>query len=101
MDIKELKKMLKKSTAVLILDEGEPSFVVVDYNLYKDILAADDNTESKGNGLNFLGKSRQEGSGQSVSGNELEILERINKDIQALKNEIENEGKNLVEELNL
>ncbi|OGN27999.1 MAG: hypothetical protein A2941_03160 [Candidatus Yanofskybacteria bacterium RIFCSPLOWO2_01_FULL_49_17] len=81
-EINELKQMLKHSTAVLILDNGDPSFVVLDYATYKRMLEAE-----TGNGSVTTASK-----GQS---SESELLERINKDILALKEQIEEEEKNL------
>ncbi len=87
MDIGELKKMLKKSTAVLILDNGEPSIVVVDYNTYKELLGDEQVSASH--------SSPSGSSDLSAPAGELELLERINKDILALKEQIEEEEKGL------
>ncbi len=38
MNIEELKKLVKNSTAVLVLDNGEPSFVILKYDTYKDLV---------------------------------------------------------------
>lgn len=80
MQIGELKKMLKKSTAVLILENGEPSIVVVDYKTYKELLGEEGEVAPST-------ETRQSG--------EMELLERINKDILALKEQIEEEEKSL------
>ena len=93
MDIGEMKKMLKNSTAVLIMDNGEPSFVVVNYESYRDLLAnpaAGGEREIKINATNGTALSKVSASG------EVELLERINKDILALKAQIEEEEKQLV-----
>ena len=85
MQINELKKMLKKSTAVLILENGEPSIVVVDHKTYKDLLGEEGDSGSKESSLPTPLAPAQTG--------ELELLERINKDILALKEQIEEEEK--------
>ena len=89
MDINEIKKLIKNSTAVLVLDNGEPSFVVMDYKSYKGI-ASEQRGEKEikinhgGNGMiNLHGGHEQES----------EILERLNKEILALKAQIEMEEK--------
>jgi len=87
MEINELKKMLKKSTAVLILENGEPSIVVVDYKTYKELLGDNGDSDSKEASLPTSPTPIQTG--------ELELLERINKDILALKEQIEEEEKGL------
>ena len=92
MNIEELKKLVKNSTAVLVLDNGEPSFVILKYDTYKELVLAEPVKEVKiKNGLN-----RDEVKPASPQGGpdaELEVLERINKDILALKEEIEKEEK--------
>jgi len=110
MDIDELKKLVKHSTAVLVLDNGEPSFVILNYNMYKDLVlqesekeikikhAGKDKPVSGANGLtgdrakSILSQSEHDQNAAS-SDAEPEILERINKDILALKEEIEKEEK--------
>ncbi|OGM97999.1 MAG: hypothetical protein A2735_02425 [Candidatus Yanofskybacteria bacterium RIFCSPHIGHO2_01_FULL_41_21] len=87
MEIGALKKMLKKSTAVLILENGEPSIVVVDYNTYKGLLGEEDQEVSK--------DQVSSNPATSVQTGEVELLERINKDILALKEQIEEEEKGL------
>ena len=80
--------MLKHSTAVLILDNGDPSFVVLDYVTYKHMLQDAESAP----GYNSLIPPANTGlKGQS---GETELLERINKDILALKEQIEEEEKN-------
>lgn len=91
MEINELKKMLKRSTAVLILENGDPSIVVVDYKTYKEILE-----EDKGDQPSLPtppSPSSHIASGPAAG--ELELLERINKDILALKEQIEEDEKAL------
>jgi hypothetical protein len=83
-EIKELKQMLKNSTAVLILDNGDPSFVVVDYDSYRRMLQNDEHNSPVS----------PVSSAKSQSG-EMELLDRINKDILALKEQIEEEEKAL------
>ena len=106
MNIDELKKLVKHSTAVLVLDNGEPSFAILNYETYKNLVLKEGNSadekeikvnHSSENGLD----NRAEAAGnskvnqQEMSQNELEILERINKDILSLKAEIEKEEKSL------
>lgn len=90
MQINELKKMLKKSTAVLILENGEPSIVVVDYKTYKELLGDEGLPAQAGDSSpKEASLSRPDGRG------EMELLERINKDILALKEQIAEEEKGL------
>lgn len=101
MDINELKKLLKKSTAVLVLDSGDPSFVILDYETYKDLILKEKGGEKEIK-INNGGQIDNRNGKSAVSAvdlprkskeEEMEILERINKDILAIKNEIENEEK--------
>ena len=91
MQINELKKMLKKSTAVLILENGEPSIVVVDYKTYKELLGNEGDDALKES--HFPVPPSPTGSTHQIA--EVELLERINKDILALKAQIEEEEKGL------
>ena len=107
--------MLKNSTSVLILDNGEPSFVILGYDSYKTLLS-DQEKEVKINRSSFeVGSQRVkqlspkdsrngistgsnmgtgEGSFQHhISAREAELIEKINKEISSLKNEIEKEEK--------
>lgn len=102
MDINELKKLLKKSTAVLVLDNGDPSYVILDYETYKELVLKDKDEEkeikihSGGHIANGNGPETISDVGSSLKQpkeEEIEILERINKDILAIKNEIEREEK--------
>lgn len=117
MDINELKKLVKNSTAVLVLDSGEPSFVILNYNTYKDLVLGEepekevkishsskDQATVSANGLSPE-RDREGSQRDSISyginkseakfESELEVIERINRDILALKEEIENEEKRL------
>ena len=92
MQISELKKLIKDSTAVLVLDNGEPSFVILGYGMYRDLIS--NKTGEKEvkitpvhNGVVANGHNQHE--------KEAEILERLNKEILALKAQIEMEEKNL------
>jgi len=93
MDIKELKSMLKNSTAVLIVEDGEPSVVIVDYQSYKkmnDHLVSHEANGAIGHGMAHIGSEIAQRQPDP------EILEKINKEILALKSEIENEEKKMV-----
>jgi len=83
--------MLKKSTAVLILENGEPSIVVVDYKTYKELLENEGDSDLK-ESVFPVSPAPAETSRQS---DEMELLGRINKDILALKEQIEEEEKGL------
>ena len=92
MNIAELKKMLKHSTAVLIMDNGEPSYVVVDYKSYKDLL---EKTEGDSTVKEPRFVTPPMASAMVNQSSDMELLERINKDILALKEQIEEEEKGL------
>jgi hypothetical protein len=85
MDISELKKLIKNSASVLVLDNGEPSFVILDYKAYRAITGEKEEKEVPINPV--IQKSPHE--------REAEILDRLNKEILALKNQIEEEEKGL------
>ena len=97
MNIDELKKLVKHSTAVLVLDNGEPSFAILSYDMYKDLVLGGKEKEIKINHnavTNGLSHNEEKVIVKpALPDNELEILERINKDILALKSEIEKEER--------
>jgi len=93
MDINELKKLIKNSTAVLVLDNGQPSFVVVDYKMYKDLVS--DRVGEKEVKITREQHANNGFGGYSPRESDMEILERLNKEILALKNQIESEEKGL------
>jgi len=91
MDIKELKKLIKNSTSVLVLDNGEPSFVIMGNQMYKDL--ATDRVGEKEIKINQV--SNGSANGHDFHERETEILDRLNKEILALKNQIEIEERGL------
>ena len=93
MDINELKKLIKNSTAVLVLDNGQPSFVVVDYSMYKDLVS--DRVGEKEIKITKQQQSNNVFNGYSLHERDVEVLERLNKEILALKNQIESEERGL------
>jgi len=95
MQINELKKMLKKSTAVLIFENGEPSIVVVDYKNYKELLDIEDGQDTNKTPSQASPNADQQPQDVPAGKQEMELLERINKDILALKEQIEEEEKGL------
>ena len=106
MKVEELKKLMNKSTAVLIMDNGDPSFVAISYEAYKDlVLKSDIGHEVKVNhnlpdvsekstikAESDTLKNDQE-QVRPMNESELEMLDRINKEILALKEEIQKEEK--------
>ncbi|OGN13932.1 MAG: hypothetical protein A3J47_02120 [Candidatus Yanofskybacteria bacterium RIFCSPHIGHO2_02_FULL_43_22] len=101
MNTNELKKLLKGSTAVLILDNGEPSFVILGYSAYRDLLSDRPGAEVDvplRRVPNGTSAQHDDNSGTGVfrhrmGEKESEFLERINKQILALKSEIDKEEK--------
>ncbi len=93
MNIDELKKLIKNSTAVLVLDNGEPSFVILDYKMYKDL--AVNREGEKEIKINQSNADRSIFNGYHIHERETEILERLNKEILALKSQIEMEERGL------
>lgn len=97
-DTQELKKMLKGSTAVLILDNGEPSYVILGYDAYKGLLS-DQEKEIKINHRPRQETSSPDSAGDDqrfqhrISEKESEFLEKINKQILSIKDEIDKEEK--------
>ncbi|HAU07368.1 MAG: hypothetical protein UW46_C0010G0015 [Candidatus Yanofskybacteria bacterium GW2011_GWF1_44_227] len=105
MKIDELKKLMNKSTAVLVMENGDPSYVVLNYDTYKDLVLTKEDEKSVKINQNlppqeslkepvFRGVDEIIAASKMTFGeNELEILERINKDIQVLREEIQKEEK--------
>ncbi|MBI2064387.1 MAG: hypothetical protein HYT66_01610 [Candidatus Yanofskybacteria bacterium] len=102
MNIEELKKLVKNSTAVLVLDNGEPSFVILNYDAYKDLVLGEPVKEVK---ISHAGNNHAVNPANGLSKDDIkpaaneiesEVLERINKDILALKEEIEKEEKGVL-----
>lgn len=98
MDTNELKKLLKGSMAVLILENGEPSFVILGYDAYKELLSGQEKE------VKINHRPRQEIDSPEDTGDdqkfqhrigekESELLDKINKQILALKDEITKEEK--------
>ncbi len=80
-----------------MLDNGEPSFAILSYETYKDLVLGGKEKEIKINHAVSNGIDHSEDRIPPIKpplpDNELEILERINKDILALKSEIEKEER--------
>jgi len=75
-----------------MLDNGEPSFVILGYDSYKNLLlSSNQEKEIKINHQNGIAAESQ--FRHKIGEKEAELLEKINKEIQALKNEIEKEEK--------
>jgi len=105
MDTQELKKLLKGSTTVLILEDGEPSFVILGYDAYKGLLGDRPAPEvdiplRRGDGsMGQVLSAQRDGNVDTgafqhrIGEKESELLEKINKQILALKDEVEKEEK--------
>lgn len=91
MDIKELRHMIKHATSVLVLDGGEPAFVIVDYAAYKKM------TEGGGTAPQTPVPSGHYAASArpTVDPREVEILDRLNKEIAAIKAQIEVQERTL------
>ena len=94
MDINELKKLIKDSISVLVLDNGEPSFVIMGYDTYKN-MTVNLSIEKEIAIKHAPSQSNSVSNGRSYHDKETEILERLNKEILALKSQIEAEEKGL------
>jgi len=114
MDIRELKDLLKNSTSVLILDDGEPSYVILDYQVYRNLVQAREqeivvknHTSHENPGFEKVPTPESHQNSQlqhpdevgappktsGLSTQEVEALERLNREIQALKDQIEQDEK--------
>ena len=103
MNTNELKKLLKGSTAVLILENGEPSFVILGYDAYKGLLSDQEKEVKINHPVEAKPRpaenERQISNGMAdkfqhrIGEKEAEMLEKINKQILALKDEGEKEEK--------
>lgn len=94
MNIDELKKLIKNSTSVLVLDNGEPSFVVMNYKTYQEVAKEPGaEKEIKINQANGQITNNQASGLLHDHEQETEILEKLNKEILALKAQIEAEEK--------
>ena len=92
MDVKEIKKLLETSASVLVMENGQPSFIMMSYEAYKQLVNQEN---AKTNGSNSTTTK------QNPKDNEVEVLEKINKEILALKDEIEKEEKTLYSAVNV
>jgi len=90
MQIDEVKKLIKSSTALLVMDNGEPSFVVLGYDMYKDLVAAKGEKEIR---VHPPKDGRDPVYSRSFQERETEILDKLNKEILALKSQIEAEER--------
>lgn len=73
----------------MIIDNDQPTFVIVDYKVYRNMIAGEENSLRPN--LNFADQRISQSS--NLGAQELEIIERLNKEILALKNQIESEER--------
>jgi hypothetical protein len=94
MDIKELKNLLKNSTSVLVMEDGEPQFVIASYESYKGLIEGKKEVESEP-----LRPKRMTPIGEVVAAKEAIILERLNKEISVLNQQVEAEERGVLAEI--
>ena len=79
-----------------MLDNGQPSFVVVDYKMYKELVSDRvGEKEVKITKEQYISHPSSTNNGYSLHERDTEVLERLNKEILALKNQIESEERGL------
>ena len=88
MDIRELRKILKSSGSVLVLENNEPDFIILDYDFYKRSLE-ETKVDKVPDTAGLISV------GQAASAKEAEIMERLNKEILTLKQQIETEEREI------
>jgi hypothetical protein len=100
MDINELKQIIKNQTNVLVMENGKPEFVVMDYEYFRKITGKDSEPKlvqpqspvSPHRDLRSVQPTAFNPAGESRTlSKDQEILERLNNEILALKNQIEQE----------
>ncbi len=95
MDISELKQLLKNSTSVLIMENGNPDLVVMEYRAYKQLAQGSTQETSQHIPTKPVASSPRVPlhSDLAVQSREAEILERLNREIMTLKEQIEAEER--------
>lgn len=86
MNFEELRKILSISSSVIIVENGKPEFIVVKYDEYRKM---SDRESAEG----YFGS--MEPISKKLTEKEAEIVDRINKDILALKQEIADQEKEI------
>lgn len=87
LDMRELKPLLRQSGSVVVVEDGQPSVVIVDYGVYRGLVRAPaESAVQQGSSL----------ASATPSTADAEFVERLNKEILALKNQIESEERALV-----
>lgn len=79
----ELKNLVNHIGAIVVVEDGQPKFIVVSYDRFKDLFIHKniDNSENSSNDINE------------------ELLERLNNEISALKTEVAEKEKELTDNL--
>ncbi|MEK7194729.1 MAG: hypothetical protein AAB667_00520 [Patescibacteria group bacterium] len=95
MDIKELKELLKTSTSVLVMDDGEPTCVILGYEAYKTLAATREREIPVSHpplweALAQIPQVPVEPSPepQVTDPQELEMIDRLNREIENLREQI-------------
>lgn len=95
MDIKELKDLLKTSTSVLVMDDGEPTCVILGYEAYKALAASKEREIPVSHpplweALAQVPQVPVEPSPESqiTDPQELEMIDRLNREIENLREQI-------------
>lgn len=100
MDINELKQIIKNQTNVLVMENGKPEFVVMDYDYFKKITTKDaepklvqpQSPAPQHRDLRSVQPAAfNPAHDQRTPSRDQEILERLNNEILALKNQMEQE----------
>ena len=93
MDFTKLKSLAKKLGGILIVNGNEPDVVILDYNKYIEL--------ENGPGLKEIEKPVLPTEVKTESANDLALIESLNKEIQALHNEMKEVEKSQVEEVEI
>ena len=95
MDIKELKELLKTSTSVLVVDDGEPTCVILGYESYKNLAASKEREIPVSHpplweALAQVPQVPVEAplEPQITDPQELEMIDRLNREIENLREQI-------------
>lgn len=87
LDMRELKPLLRQSGSIVVVEDGQPSVVIVDYGVYRGLVRAP---------AEDIASQNQAPASAAPSVADAEFVERLNKEILALKNQIESEERALV-----
>lgn len=102
MDIRELKELLKHSASVVVLDDGRPAFVLLDYQVYRSLAQNQLQSNNQPSVQTVVSPADQSVQESRLSSAEIEAVERLNKEILALKEQIalqETEEASMYEDL--